>query len=152
MDGLGGSYCRGCFPIQQDVQQVEFGSDLWPVREVTIVEALRIRRKELSLGGVAPYFVDALPSATAHDVLQLKNSVCSVLFARRWTGDERIETAVRLALLTAFSCNGQELDKVLQPPGYVEASIAYAIQDAIDYQRLVTQRLQIAKENKLLCV
>jgi hypothetical protein len=133
------------------VQQVKFGSDCWPVREVSIAEALRIRRKELSLGGVAPYFVDALPSAIAHDVLQLKNGVCAVLFTRRWTGDERIETAVRLALQTAFSCNGQELDKVLQPPGYAEASIACAIQDAIDYQRLVTQRLQMAKVYKLSC-
>jgi hypothetical protein len=147
MDGLGGYYCRDCFPIQQDVQQVKCGSDCWPVREVSIAEALRIRRKELSLGGVAPYFVDALPSATAHNLLP----VCSVLFTRRWTGDERIETAVRLALQTAFSCNGQDLDKVLQPPGYAEASIACAIQDAIDYQRLVTQRLQMAKEYKLSC-
>jgi len=131
--GIGGYYCRRCFPIIQQVPNVAFGHDFAPTGTVSLAEALRINRKEVGLFGMAPEFVEALPLAISGSRDRLR-AICSILHEGRWMGNGVNETATSLGLQTVYGnsrCGGS-VDSVV-PPGMVEAALACHIEFALLY-------------------
>jgi hypothetical protein len=131
--GIGGYYCRRCFPIIQQVPNVAFGPGFEPTETVSLSEALRINRKEMGFFGMAPEFVEALPPGISGSRVRLRG-VCSILLEGSWNGNGIDEAATRLGLQLVYgNMRSSDSAKSVVPPGMVEAALACQIEDALQY-------------------
>lgn len=141
-DGIGGSFCLACFPIVQQVPDVKFGWDGYPTRKVSLREALRICRREAGVFGMAPEFVEALPSAIAENPDRLRG-ICSILHKGLWTGNKIDETATRLGMhmILGYVQFGNGIGSS-GPAGMVEADLACQIENALEYKERVAAQVE----------